>query len=89
MLARAVSNSADRLPSAIVPGAVPPGPLIATAEKPPGKREGSRGPNVSVRSVRRAPLPAYAPSSAATQIYEDLWEDVLKKIGKWPMEDSA
>jgi cellulose biosynthesis protein BcsQ len=27
-------------------------------------------------SVRRAPLPAYAPSSAATQIYSDLWAEI-------------
>lgn len=36
-------------------------------------------------SVRRAPLPAVAPNSAATQIYESLWGEMLKKIGKWPM----
>jgi len=40
-------------------------------------------------SVRRAPVPAYSPSSAATQIYEALWKEIQKKIGKWPMEQAA
>lgn len=38
-------------------------------------------------SVRRAPLPAFAPNSAATRIYEALWKEMLKKVGKWPMEE--
>jgi cellulose biosynthesis protein BcsQ len=40
-------------------------------------------------SVRRAPLPAFAPSSVASQIYEALWAEVVKKIGKWPADSPA
>jgi cellulose biosynthesis protein BcsQ len=35
-------------------------------------------------SVRRAPLPAYAPRSAAGQIYEALWKEVAMKLGQVP-----
>jgi chromosome partitioning protein len=34
-------------------------------------------------SVRRAPLPAFAPSSAAAQIYAALWHEVESRMGKW------
>jgi len=37
-------------------------------------------------SVRRAPLPAFAPSSVAAQLDEALWAEVVKKIGKWPSD---
>jgi chromosome partitioning protein len=40
-------------------------------------------------SVRRAPLPAFSPSSAATQLYEQLWKEMLRKVGKWPLDGSA
>lgn len=40
-------------------------------------------------SVRRAPLPAFAPSSPASQIYEALWKEILKKIGKWPTDGQS
>jgi cellulose biosynthesis protein BcsQ len=40
-------------------------------------------------SVRRAPLPAFAPSSEAAQIYGALWAEVLKKLGNWPKEPRA
>ena len=33
-------------------------------------------------SLRRAPLPAYAPASAAARIYAALWEEVVARIGK-------
>lgn len=32
-------------------------------------------------SVRRAPLPAYAPRSAAGQVYESLWREVATRLG--------
>jgi len=32
-------------------------------------------------SVRRAPLPAYAPRSAAGQVYESLWREVAARLG--------
>jgi chromosome partitioning protein len=32
-------------------------------------------------SVRRAPLPAYAPGSEAGQIYSQLWREIQKRIG--------
>jgi hypothetical protein len=35
-------------------------------------------------TVRRAPLPAYAPRSAAGQIYEALWKEVAMKLGHAP-----
>jgi chromosome partitioning protein len=35
-------------------------------------------------TVRRAPLPAYAPRSAAGQIYEALWKEVAMKLGQVP-----
>lgn len=35
-------------------------------------------------SVRRAPLPAYAPRSAAGQIYEALWNEVALKLKQAP-----
>jgi chromosome partitioning protein len=35
-------------------------------------------------TVRRAPLPAYAPRSAAGQIYEALWKEVAMKLGQAP-----
>ena len=35
-------------------------------------------------TVRRAPLPAYAPRSAAGQIYESLWKEVATKLGQAP-----
>jgi chromosome partitioning protein len=40
-------------------------------------------------SVRRAPLPAFAPGSVASQIYGALWTEVVKKIGKWPSDESS
>ncbi len=40
-------------------------------------------------SVRRAPLPAFAPSSLAAQIYGTLWAEVLKKLGTWPRDVRA
>ena len=33
-------------------------------------------------TLRRAPLPAYAPASAAAQIYAALWEEVVVRIGE-------
>jgi chromosome partitioning protein len=35
-------------------------------------------------TVRRAPLPSYAPRSAAGQIYEALWKEVAMKLGQAP-----
>jgi cellulose biosynthesis protein BcsQ len=35
-------------------------------------------------SVRRAPLPAYAPQSPAGQIYTALWEEIKARIGQVP-----
>jgi cellulose biosynthesis protein BcsQ len=35
-------------------------------------------------TVRRAPLPAYAPRSAAAEIYEALWKEVVTKLGQAP-----
>ena len=40
-------------------------------------------------SVRRAPLPAYAPGSVPSQIYAALWAEILGKLGKWPAETPA
>ena len=40
-------------------------------------------------SLRRAPLPAFSPSSMASQIYAALWEEVVARVGKWPMRVSA
>jgi chromosome partitioning protein len=35
-------------------------------------------------SLRRAPLPAFAPSSAAAQIYSALWAEVAARMGELP-----
>jgi cellulose biosynthesis protein BcsQ len=35
-------------------------------------------------TVRRAPLPAYAPRSAAGEIYDALWKEVAMKLGQVP-----
>ncbi len=35
-------------------------------------------------SVRRAPLPAFAPSSEPSQIFGALWREILSRLGKWP-----
>jgi cellulose biosynthesis protein BcsQ len=40
-------------------------------------------------SLRRAPLPAFAPGSVAAQIYAALWHEVEARLGKWPREASA
>jgi chromosome partitioning protein len=40
-------------------------------------------------SVRRAPLPAYAPGSVPSQIYAALWQEILGKMGKWPVGTPA
>jgi chromosome partitioning protein len=40
-------------------------------------------------SVRRAPLPAFAPSSAPAQLYESLWKEIRARLGKWPKEPAA
>ncbi|MBK1785940.1 ParA family protein [Prauserella cavernicola] len=53
--------------------------LIATL---PGEREGVSSTSIPAlavieqMAVRRAPLPAYAPSGPATRAYEQLWTDV-------------
>jgi len=33
-------------------------------------------------SVRRAPIPAFAPRSAAAQIYSALWAEVAARMGE-------
>ena len=35
-------------------------------------------------SLRRAPLPAFAPSTMAAQIYAALWREIMARMGKWP-----
>ena len=40
-------------------------------------------------SLRRAPLPAIAPSSEASQIYAALWEEIEARMGRWPRRVSA
>jgi chromosome partitioning protein len=35
-------------------------------------------------TVRRAPLPAYAPRSAAGEIYSALWQEIAVKLGQAP-----
>jgi cellulose biosynthesis protein BcsQ len=40
-------------------------------------------------SLRRAPLPAYAPQSPAGQIYAALWEEIKARIGRIPAAGGA
>src|ERR1700722_2381118 len=40
-------------------------------------------------SLRRAPLPAYAPLSPAGQIYAALWEEIKSRIGQIPAADGT
>jgi chromosome partitioning protein len=40
-------------------------------------------------SLRRAPLPAYAPRSAAGQIYSALWKEIEARIGQGPVLKAA
>jgi chromosome partitioning protein len=35
-------------------------------------------------SLRRAPIPAFAPSGPAAQIYAALWEEVAARMGELP-----
>ena len=35
-------------------------------------------------SLRRAPIPAFAPSSPAAQIYSALWAEVAARMGELP-----
>jgi cellulose biosynthesis protein BcsQ len=35
-------------------------------------------------TLRRAPLPAFAPTSMATRIYTALWEEISERMGKQP-----
>jgi chromosome partitioning protein len=35
-------------------------------------------------SLRRAPLPAYSPSSMAAQIYATLWKEIEERLGERP-----